>query len=90
MSIAVFLIEGKTWAIDATCPHQGGKLELGDIEDGGGRPNVLCPRHGWCFRLKDGYCEDISNYGVSAYETVVLSDGSVCVSQHAVYQPPIE
>lgn len=33
---------------------QGGKLELGAIEDLGRDGRVTCPRHGWCFDLADG------------------------------------
>ncbi|KAJ1477379.1 Rieske [2Fe-2S] iron-sulfur domain-containing protein [Baffinella frigidus] len=71
--LALFVRGDRVVAIDATCPHQGGKLELGAIEDLGRDGRVTCPRHGWCFDLADGFCEDISDYGVQAYETLVQS-----------------
>jgi nitrite reductase/ring-hydroxylating ferredoxin subunit len=37
------------WALGGLCPHKQGELALGDlaedIEDAGGAPSVLCPRH---------------------------------------------
>jgi nitrite reductase/ring-hydroxylating ferredoxin subunit len=48
--VAVFNSQGKYYALDNTCPHQGGPLAEGWIE---GR-TVTCPWHGWCFGLDDG------------------------------------
>lgn len=47
---------GKRFAIDRFCPHQGGDLLHGWIEDG---RYLTCPRHGWKFDLeKDGECHN--------------------------------
>merc|ERR1712025_670153 len=80
--IALFLHRGDVFALDAVCPHQGGSLELGEIEDfgGSGGPCVVCPSHGWCFELRSGFCEDIQDYGVQTYATLILEDGKVCVA----------
>lgn len=48
--IALFNSEGTFYALDNTCPHQGGPLAEGWIEGG----TVSCPWHAWCFRLDDG------------------------------------
>ena len=48
--IALFLVDGTFYALDNTCPHQGGPLAEGWIENGA----VTCPWHGWTFRLRDG------------------------------------
>ena len=37
------------------CPHAGGSLGSGWIED----HEVLCPLHRWRFRLRDGRCATI-------------------------------
>ena len=37
------------------CPHAGGSLGSGWIED----HEVLCPLHRWRFRLRDGRCTSI-------------------------------
>ena len=83
-SVAVFLHGGLFYAIDADCPHQGAGLELGEIEDApGAGPCVSCPRHGWCFELATGYCEDIVDYAVRIYDVVRLPDDRLCVSSNA-------
>jgi nitrite reductase (NADH) small subunit/3-phenylpropionate/trans-cinnamate dioxygenase ferredoxin subunit len=48
--IAVFHIGEVFYALDNTCPHQGGPLADGWIEGA----TVTCPWHAWCFRLEDG------------------------------------
>lgn len=48
--IAVFNVGGAFYAIDNTCPHQGGPLAEGWIEG----PVVTCPWHGWCFDVRTG------------------------------------
>jgi len=71
--------------------NQGGKLELGDVEEcAGGKYRVLCPRHGWAFELNSGYSEDACDYAVNAYATKLLPDGVVCVSEKPLPQPPVE
>lgn len=50
--IALFNINGKIYAIDNECPHAGGPLAEGDIND----TVVKCPWHGWEFDLKTGAC----------------------------------
>jgi nitrite reductase (NADH) small subunit len=48
--IAVFNVGGTLYALDNTCPHQGGPLAEGWIDG----LTVTCPWHAWCFRLNDG------------------------------------
>ena len=48
--IAIFLVEGKYYAIDDFCPHRGASLASGYVMDGA----VACPMHHWRFRLQDG------------------------------------
>lgn len=88
--VAIFMLQsGKYAAVDAVCPHQGGKLELGAIEECDKFVNVLCPRHAWAFDVSTGYCDIMCDYGVSAYDTVV-SDGIVYVSTVPRPQPALE
>ena len=49
---AVYNLDGQFYAIDDTCPHRGGPLGAGVLEDG----RVFCPLHGWSFDLKTGAC----------------------------------
>jgi nitrite reductase/ring-hydroxylating ferredoxin subunit len=48
--IAVFNVEGTYYAIDNSCPHQGGPLAEGWVDG----PVVACPWHAWCFDVRTG------------------------------------
>ncbi len=48
--IAVFNINGEFFAIDNICPHKGGPLGDGTLDD----DVVTCPWHGWKFSVKTG------------------------------------
>jgi UDP-MurNAc hydroxylase len=54
---------GTRYSINRYCPHQGGDLSLGWLEQG---KLWTCPRHRWQFDLeKDGQCTT-SNTSISA------------------------
>ncbi len=48
--IAVFLAEGKLYALDGMCAHQGGPIAQGQVQAG----CVTCPWHGWQYELASG------------------------------------
>jgi Ferredoxin subunits of nitrite reductase and ring-hydroxylating dioxygenases len=48
--IAVFNIDGKYYAIEDVCTHDGGILTGGEVEDS----EIICPRHGARFCIKTG------------------------------------
>lgn len=48
--IAVFNVAGEFFAIENSCPHQGGPLAEGWIEG----KIVTCPWHAWCFDVSTG------------------------------------
>lgn len=48
--IAIFNLNDEFYALDNTCPHRGGPLGEGEIEDS----KVTCPWHGWTFDVKTG------------------------------------
>lgn len=50
-SIAVFNLAEKFYAIENTCPHQGGSLGEGELIGG---DVVTCPLHAWTFNVKTG------------------------------------
>lgn len=60
--------------LDNECPHSGGPLGQGMIEDG----RVVCPFHGWAFDLKDGTASHNPSACVRVYEAVV-KDGALFV-----------
>ncbi len=64
-ALAVVRHDGCVYAIDDTCPHRGGPLSKGELEDG----HLLCPLHGWAFDLKTGHMMGNPAVSVSCYKT---------------------
>ncbi|OWF36608.1 uncharacterized protein LOC110441446 [Mizuhopecten yessoensis] len=53
--VLINVLDGKQFfVLDASCPHEGGPLDEGDIEDIDGRWVVLCPWHSYDYDLKTG------------------------------------
>ncbi|XP_038044262.1 uncharacterized protein HI_0077-like [Patiria miniata] len=52
--VIVRLAPDKFYALGADCPHEGGPLDLGDIEDIDGHMCIVCPWHDYDFRLDNG------------------------------------
>lgn len=48
--VAVCNDEGTLYALDGVCPHQGGPLGKGQLEN----CVLTCPWHGWQFDVRDG------------------------------------
>jgi nitrite reductase/ring-hydroxylating ferredoxin subunit len=48
--VAVFDVGGELYAYENACPHQGGPIGEGVVENG----TVTCPWHAWCFDLRSG------------------------------------
>jgi nitrite reductase (NADH) small subunit/3-phenylpropionate/trans-cinnamate dioxygenase ferredoxin subunit len=65
--LAVFLSGGKISVIDDHCPHAGGNLSGGIVEDG----CAICPWHAWAFRLDNGQLRGAPGVAVSTYESRV-------------------
>lgn len=59
------------------CPHAAARLSTGKVEAGG----IVCPRHGWRFRLSDGHCAEHPIYTLQLWPCREV-DGRVQV------QPP--
>lgn len=53
--IALFNVDGNIYALDNACPHMGGPLGEGELENG----CVTCPWHGWQFDVKTGACANM-------------------------------
>jgi nitrite reductase (NADH) small subunit len=73
--VAVFNVNGTFYAIEGTCPHQGGPLAEGWIDG----PIVTCPWHAWCFDVRTGrmtlgdFCE-VDRFAVRVDGTDLLVD----------------
>ncbi len=62
-------LDGVIRALDNECPHHGGPLGEGMIEDG----KVICPWHAWSFDLVTGVSSE-SNEKVAVYPVSAKGD----------------
>lgn len=71
--IMVFNIEGSFYAVQNLCPHDGGTLSNGEIEN----DEIVCPRHGAHFCVRTGAVtqppayEDIATFATRVVDGVV-------------------
>ncbi|XP_026873479.2 uncharacterized protein HI_0077 [Electrophorus electricus] len=80
--------DGRFWAMDSSCPHEGGPLDQGDIEDlGNGRLALICPWHCFEFSLETGS----SSTGLQNHVyNVRVTDGKIYINtQHTLTLYPI-
>jgi nitrite reductase (NADH) small subunit len=68
--IALFNIDGHIYALGNSCPHMGGPLGEGEIED----CMVTCPWHGWQFDIKSGECQNMPGDDASSIPLIVQGD----------------
>lgn len=64
---------GAVFAVDRACPHEGFRLDRGEVARG----VLTCPAHGWRFELTTGTCL-VPGDALRTYR-VVLADGEVLV-----------
>ncbi|XP_061167888.1 Rieske domain-containing protein-like [Saccostrea echinata] len=80
--IAIFRYHNKVYAIKEKCPHLGGPLHLGDIEElPGNSLCVRCPWHSWRFDLDTGQLKQPKRPGICSvvYPVIVKEDGGLLV-----------
>jgi NAD(P)H-dependent nitrite reductase small subunit len=70
-TLAVFNVGGSLYAIDNTCPHRGGPLGEGDVED----RIVVCPWHAWRWDVTTGRNANNPAVQVACYPVRVEGDG---------------
>ena len=70
-SLAMTHFDGKLNALDNACPHQGGPLGEGSIENGW----LRCPWHGWDFHPCTGNSPGGHDDGVATHPVEVRDDG---------------
>jgi nitrite reductase/ring-hydroxylating ferredoxin subunit len=68
--VAVFRIDGRVFAIDNRCPHEGYPLAVGSVSSD---CVLTCNWHNWKFRLEDGKCT-MGGDNVRSYPTRVEGD----------------
>lgn len=65
--IALFHIKDRYFALENSCPHLGGPLCEGEIENS----CVTCPWHGWQFDLSTGECINCPGDDATTYPVVI-------------------
>jgi nitrite reductase (NADH) small subunit len=73
-SIAVFHERGKLYAVDNKCPHRGGPLVQGHVEEG----KVTCPWHAWQFDIETGVCDTLAGAPQKTYP-LKIEDGQILI-----------
>jgi nitrite reductase/ring-hydroxylating ferredoxin subunit len=73
--IVLIPVGGKINALDDTCPHLGGSLGKGTLQEG----KVVCPRHHWSFEIATGKPEAGTPCKGVAVHQVRLENGRICV-----------
>jgi len=61
--LAVFLDDGNVFVMDNYCPHAGGNMAGGHVDEG----CAVCPWHGWSFRLDNGELRDAPTVKIRTY-----------------------
>jgi 3-phenylpropionate/trans-cinnamate dioxygenase ferredoxin subunit len=73
VAVAVFNLDGDYFAIEDTCPHDGGELASGELQG----EEIVCPRHGARFNLRTGAVTAPPAYSAVASLPVRVTDGWV-------------
>lgn len=68
--VALYHIDGRFYALDGVCPHQGGPLGKGALSG----CIVTCPWHGWQFDVTDGQHQISPSLRQPAFEVRVEGD----------------
>ncbi len=75
VAVAVFNLDGRFYAIEDICTHDGGELASGSWEG----EAIVCPRHGARFSVKTGEVLAPPAYEAVAVMAVRVADGWVQV-----------
>jgi len=73
--IVVFNFDGKYYAIEDVCTHDGGQLTGGEIEG----DQIICPRHGARFCIRTGAALTAPAYEPTATFPVRIENGEIQV-----------
>ncbi len=70
VGVALFNVGGTIYALDNTCPHAGGPLGEGTLDN----DIVECPWHGWRYNVKTGERPENSQIKVDCYPVHLEGD----------------
>lgn len=73
--LVVFNLDGKYYAIEDVCTHDGGQLTGGEIEG----DQIICPRHGARFCIRTGAALTAPAYEPTATFPVRIENGVIQV-----------
>lgn len=73
--LVVFNLEGKYYAIEDVCTHDGGQLTGGEVEG----DQIICPRHGARFCIRTGAALTAPAYEPTATFPVRIEKGEIQV-----------
>jgi 3-phenylpropionate/trans-cinnamate dioxygenase ferredoxin component len=74
-NVVVFNIDGRYYAIEDVCTHDGGQLTGGHVEG----DVIVCPRHGARFCVRTGEALSAPAYEPTATFPVRVEDGEIQV-----------
>jgi nitrite reductase (NADH) small subunit len=66
-ALCVANVDGAICVLDGTCPHEGGPLGEGNLEEG----KVVCPWHSYAFDVRTGAAADDPQLKVEVLEATV-------------------
>ena len=79
VDVAVFNLDGEFYAIEDICPHDGGDIASGNVEEN----EIICPRHGARFCIKTGKVKAPPAYEDVACFEVKRLDGTVQIRENS-------
>ncbi|MFQ5767464.1 MAG: Rieske (2Fe-2S) protein [Acidobacteriota bacterium] len=82
VKVALFMENGRLYALADRCPHMGASLSEGSLCGG----NVRCHWHGWCFDLQTGECRQKEWATLATYE-VRVEDGRILLRARTARPP---
>jgi nitrite reductase/ring-hydroxylating ferredoxin subunit len=68
--IALYNLDGSFYATTTICPHQGGPLDEGELDG----ETVICPWHGWMFKVTDGSAIMNPKVRIKTYPVKLVGD----------------
>jgi nitrite reductase/ring-hydroxylating ferredoxin subunit/ferredoxin-NADP reductase len=76
--VALAMVEGKVYAVDATCTHEGGPLDEGKLEG----HELTCPWHYAVYDVRNGKVSDKTVWATSlnSYPVQVAENGDISIS----------
>ena len=80
-AMAAFQENGNYYVMNFICPHQGGPMSAGKIQDG----IVECPWHAWRFHADTGLSTEEDGHDIEVYECKV-ENGQLLVG--GIKRPP--